>query len=197
MSSEGLAAEDVSFSYRRRPAVLERRHGSHVPRGGLVGILGPNGSGKTTLLRLLAGLLDPLKGASCSMAPTCGRFRRAAVARRMAMVPQETQLAFEYTVLEMAMMGRYPHLGAFEIEGPRRSRDRARRACARPARCISNRACSTRCPAERSSASSSPARSRSWRNRSDRESRVSPARRADCVARPRLSARDPIDSPRG
>ena len=34
------------------------------------------------------------------------------------MVPQETQLAFEYTVLEMATMGRYPHLGAFEIEGP-------------------------------------------------------------------------------
>jgi iron complex transport system ATP-binding protein len=33
-------------------------------------------------------------------------------------VPQETQLAFEYTVLEMATMGRYPHLGPFEIEGP-------------------------------------------------------------------------------
>jgi iron complex transport system ATP-binding protein len=33
-------------------------------------------------------------------------------------VPQETQLAFDYTVLEVAMMGRYPHLGAFEIEGP-------------------------------------------------------------------------------
>ncbi len=36
----------------------------------------------------------------------------------MALVPQETQLAFEYTVLEMALMGRYPHLGRFEIEGP-------------------------------------------------------------------------------
>ena len=34
------------------------------------------------------------------------------------MVPQETQLAFEYSVLEMATMGRYPHLGAFEMEGP-------------------------------------------------------------------------------
>ena len=34
------------------------------------------------------------------------------------MVPQETQLAFEYTVLEMATMGRYPHLRPFEIEGP-------------------------------------------------------------------------------
>ena len=37
----------------------------------------------------------------------------------MAVVPQETQLAFEYSVLEVVLMGRYPHLGAFEIEGPR------------------------------------------------------------------------------
>jgi len=37
---------------------------------------------------------------------------RAALARRMAVVPQETQLAFDYTVSEVAMMGRYPHLGA-------------------------------------------------------------------------------------
>jgi iron complex transport system ATP-binding protein len=36
----------------------------------------------------------------------------------MAVVPQETQLAFDYTVSEVAMMGRYPHLGPFEIEGP-------------------------------------------------------------------------------
>ena len=33
-------------------------------------------------------------------------------------MPQETHPAFEYTVLEMVLMGRYPHLGAFEIEGP-------------------------------------------------------------------------------
>jgi len=36
----------------------------------------------------------------------------------MAVVPQETQLAFEYTVLEVVLMGRYPHLGAFALEGP-------------------------------------------------------------------------------
>ena len=34
------------------------------------------------------------------------------------MVPQYTHPAFDYTVLEMALMGRYPHLGAFEVEGP-------------------------------------------------------------------------------
>jgi iron complex transport system ATP-binding protein len=36
----------------------------------------------------------------------------------MAVVPQDTQLSFEYTVLEMVLMGRHPHLGLFELEGP-------------------------------------------------------------------------------
>jgi iron complex transport system ATP-binding protein len=44
--------------------------------------------------------------------------RRRDLARRLAVVPQETQLAFDYTALEIVLMGRYPHLGAFEIEGP-------------------------------------------------------------------------------
>ena len=43
---------------------------------------------------------------------------RRHVARRIAVVPQETHPAFEYTVLEMALMGRHPHLGPFQLEGP-------------------------------------------------------------------------------
>ena len=117
MSNRGLFAEGVSFSYAGGPPVLNAVT-AHIPRGGLVGILGPNGSGKTTLLRLLAGLLRPTAGRVVLDDADLRTFSRAAIARRMAMVPQETQLAFEYTVLEMAMMGRYPHLGAFEIEGP-------------------------------------------------------------------------------
>ena len=117
MNSRGLSAEGVSFSYADGPPVLSTVT-AHIPRGGLVGILGPNGSGKTTLLRLFAGLLRPAKGRVMLDGADLRTFSRAEIARRMAMVPQETQLAFEYTVLEMAMMGRYPHLGAFEIEGP-------------------------------------------------------------------------------
>lgn len=83
-----------------------------------MGILGPNGSGKTTLLRLLGGLLVPLRGRILLGAVDLRTKRRNAVARQIAIVPQETHLAFEYTVLEMALMGRYPHLGAFEVEGP-------------------------------------------------------------------------------
>jgi cobalamin transport system ATP-binding protein len=117
MSELGIAADSVSFAYRRDSMVLDAVN-ARVQRGGLVGILGPNGSGKTTLLRLFAGLLTPSSGQVTLDGRDLHLVSRAALARRMAMVPQETQLAFEYTVLEMATMGRYPHLGAFEIEGP-------------------------------------------------------------------------------
>jgi len=113
-----LTASDLWFGYDERTPVL-RGVSLTVPADGLVGILGPNGSGKTTLLRMLAGTRRPQRGAvALDGAPLTG-FSRAALARRMAVVPQETQLAFDYTVAEVAMMGRYPHLGAFEIEGPR------------------------------------------------------------------------------
>ena len=117
MHNTGLTAEQVSFGYRGNSVVLDGVSTS-VPRGGLVGILGPNGSGKTSLLRILGGLLSPSHGRVSLDGTDLRTIPRATVARRMAMVPQETQLAFEYTVLEMATMGRYPHLGAFEIEGP-------------------------------------------------------------------------------
>jgi iron complex transport system ATP-binding protein len=117
MSDAALAAEHVSFAYRGSPPVLEGVSAA-IARGGLVGILGPNGSGKTTLLRLMGGLLRPSGGRITLAGTDLRTIPRAIAARRMAMVPQETQLAFEYTVLEMATMGRYPHLKAFEIEGP-------------------------------------------------------------------------------
>ena len=117
MSSSRLTAEQVSFAYRGGDLVLDGVNAA-VARGGLVGILGPNGSGKTTLLRILGGLRGPSHGRVSLDGADLRSVPRAVVARRMAMVPQETHLAFEYTVLEMATMGRYPHLGAFEIEGP-------------------------------------------------------------------------------
>ena len=89
-----------------------------VPAEGFVGILGPNGSGKTTLLRVLAGVLRPSRGQVLLDGNDLSRTSRPLLARRMAVVPQETHLAFDYTVMEVVLMGRYPHLGAFEIEGP-------------------------------------------------------------------------------
>jgi iron complex transport system ATP-binding protein len=86
--------------------------------GSLVGVLGPNGSGKTTLLRLLSGTLAPQSGRVTLDGADIRHLSRTALARRMAVVPQETHLAFDYSVLEIVLMGRYPHLRPFELEGP-------------------------------------------------------------------------------
>ena len=111
-----LQAADVRFAYDAEPVL--RGVSMQVPAGGFVGVLGPNGSGKTTLLRLLAGTRTPDGGTVTLDGTDLAALSRAALARRMAVVPQETQLAFDYTVLEVVLMGRYPHLAAFEIEGP-------------------------------------------------------------------------------
>jgi iron complex transport system ATP-binding protein len=60
--------------------------------------------------------------------PSSGRVRlgerpidhlsRREVAQQIAVVPQETELAFEYSVIEIVLMGRHPHLGLFTVEGP-------------------------------------------------------------------------------
>ena len=111
-----LRADNVTFDYGDTPVV--RNVSLRVEDDGFVGIIGPNGSGKTTLLRLLAGTRVPLGGDVTLDEVSMRTLPRTHIARRVAVVPQETHLAFEYSVLEVVLMGRYPHLGAFAIEGP-------------------------------------------------------------------------------
>ncbi len=96
---------------------------SLVPAPGrFLALIGPNGSGKTTVLRLLAGLLVPTRGAARLEGRDLRRWPRREVARRVAVVPQNTHLDFAFTVRDIVAMGRHAHLGRFQPEG---ARDRA------------------------------------------------------------------------
>jgi iron complex transport system ATP-binding protein len=88
-----------------------------ITRGAMIGLLGPNGSGKTTLLRLLNGTLKPARGAVAIDGVPIATLSRRDLARRIAVVPQETHVTFDFSALEIVLMGRYAHLGAFALEG--------------------------------------------------------------------------------
>jgi iron complex transport system ATP-binding protein len=89
-----------------------------VDRGDLVGILGPNGSGKTTLLKMLCGALRPSSGTVTLEGRRLSDWPRREIAQRVALVPQETHAAFDFSVLDIVLMGRFPYLGPFALEGP-------------------------------------------------------------------------------
>ena len=87
-----------------------------VEKGEFVGVIGPNGSGKTTLLKILYRLLTPQKGEILFELAPMKRMDRADIAKRIAVVAQETQLLFPFTVLETVLMGRSPYLGHLTFE---------------------------------------------------------------------------------
>jgi iron complex transport system ATP-binding protein len=88
-----------------------------VERGELVGLVGPNGAGKTTVLRAIKGTLAPDAGTVSLAGDRAADLSAREAGRRVASVPQETSLAFDFRVRHVVEMGRTPHLGRFDGHG--------------------------------------------------------------------------------
>ncbi|MFD5556462.1 ABC transporter ATP-binding protein [Streptomyces sp. NPDC127068] len=85
-----------------------------VDDGERVGLVGPNGSGKTSLLRTIYRALDPVAGSVELGGDDVRGLSQREVARRAALVAQESTPDFDFTVEELVAMGRGPWLRAFE-----------------------------------------------------------------------------------
>jgi iron complex transport system ATP-binding protein len=87
-----------------------------VKGGDFVGILGPNGSGKTTLLKSISRTLKPHKGTILLNKTDIYSLKSVDVAKQMAVVPQETSIGFNFSALDIVLMGRNPHMKRFQME---------------------------------------------------------------------------------
>ena len=81
--------------------------------GKFYGIIGPNGSGKTTLLDLLTRHRVPDGGDVRYNGAALASFSKKELSRQIALVPQNFYINFPFTVKEIVMMGRYPHISRF------------------------------------------------------------------------------------
>lgn len=91
--------EDLGHAYRPDRWVF-RHYRATIDEGSIFALLGPNGRGKTTLLKALLGVLKPTEGA-------------VRLSGQAAFVPQLFQVGFDYSVLDMVLMGRARRIGLF------------------------------------------------------------------------------------
>jgi iron complex transport system ATP-binding protein len=104
----GIEATDIAFGYTEQP--LFDGLNVTVDKGEFVGLVGPNGSGKTTFLNLLSRVLKPSRGWIGVDGSDLESYSARALARKMAVVPQESTIIFPFSVAEVVLMGRAPHL---------------------------------------------------------------------------------------
>lgn len=112
-----LEAREVHYRHARGAPEAVAGASLAVAAGEVVGVIGPNAAGKSTLARVCVGLLAASEGEVLLQGAPLSRLSRRERARRVAFLPQQHPQDLSFTALEVALMGRAPHLGLWSIEG--------------------------------------------------------------------------------
>ncbi|MGQ9607928.1 MAG: heme ABC transporter ATP-binding protein [bacterium] len=111
-----IVIEARNIKYRYSKDLVLNEFDLKVEQNEIVGIIGPNGSGKTTVIKLLSRVLYPESGTIMLFGRNIASMKQKEIAKIVAVVPQGTSIAFPFTVREVVLMGRSPHLGLLQIE---------------------------------------------------------------------------------
>lgn len=111
MISTILEFQDVCFS--RGPRLLLDRMSFGIETQEMVALLGPNGVGKTTMLKLITRMLQPASGSILLEGKTLAEWPRRDLPRRIALIPQELEIPFNFRVDEIVAQGRVPYQPLF------------------------------------------------------------------------------------
>ena len=103
-----IKAKDLAFSYNGTPALAGA--GFELLEKDVLAVIGPNGSGKSTLLRLISGFLEPSAGSAELLGRDVRAYSKVELARLVAYVPSELYLPYDFSVFEIALMGRSPRV---------------------------------------------------------------------------------------
>lgn len=109
---------NLNFSYEK-PKKVVKNITLKFKSGEFIGIVGPNGCGKTTFLNILTRVLEPQLGSISINGRSLPEIPQNELAKLVAVVPQESMFEFEFTALEIVLMGRLPYLSRFQLEGPK------------------------------------------------------------------------------
>ena len=106
-----ISIENISAGYGSE--IVLHEVGMRAEAGEFIGIIGPNGSGKTTMLRTISGVLALRGGKIMFDGKNLKKINRQKLAQTMACLSQELSLNLSFTVREIVLMGRFPHVRKF------------------------------------------------------------------------------------
>lgn len=106
-----LSTKELSFGVNQRELI--HKISLKIPQGSFVGLIGPNGCGKSTLLKTIYRVNKATEGTVYLDGESMDHMSNREMAKRMAVVTQENDINFDFTVMEMMMIGRYAHRGTF------------------------------------------------------------------------------------
>ncbi len=109
-----MALEGQRLTYRIGAKTLVENVSLKVEPGEVVAVVGANGAGKSTLLKLLSGDLHPAQGDVLLAGKPLRQWHKRELARARAILPQASSLSFGFSALEVALMGRSPHIQGIE-----------------------------------------------------------------------------------
>jgi iron complex transport system ATP-binding protein len=112
-----IKIENLSFAYDED--LVLKNIDLEFAKAGFTSIVGPNGSGKSTLLKQISGILKPSRGSLIINGVNIDTINKKELAKLMAVVPQNTALEFDYKVMDVVLMGRYPYISRFKGETTR------------------------------------------------------------------------------
>lgn len=110
-----VVIENLTYTYEP-PRLALNGVSFSIPAGAFCGIIGPNGSGKTTLLKCISGYMKPTSGRVTLNGRDVCALSVSEVARRMALVQQHAALEYDFTVMDIVLTGRNPHIGRLASE---------------------------------------------------------------------------------
>ena len=107
-----LKVNNLRFSINKKEILKDISF--DVQKGSFIGIIGPNGSGKSTLLKNIYRLYKPCSGEILLDNKKLSKMKEKDCAKEIAVLAQESNSQFDFTVEQIVKMGRYPYKSVFE-----------------------------------------------------------------------------------
>jgi len=114
LPNKAISIKNLSYSYSKKSILNDISF--DINKGEIFIVIGPNGSGKTTLMKAISGLIKIKRNTVCIFDKLYEQYSRRSLAKTIAFVPQQIPSDFPFTVEELVMLGRSPHLGILGLD---------------------------------------------------------------------------------